>query len=328
MGLRHGRRHRRVLGHALRSFAGSITPDPFNLILSILFLAAVVLGGSGNLAGAIVGAVVIGYLPERFRGFSQYRVLVFGAALVIMMIFRPQGSCPTSGAPPSSRTARRPPSMADAMLRLTDLTMRFGGLTALDRVSFDDPVGRDLRSDRPNGAGKTTCFNAITGVYQPTAGTIEFDGHTLGGQKRHEITKLGIARTFQNIRLFPEMTALENVLVGADAHHVTSVPGALFTRRFRHRREEQDGSERARQLLRFMGIADRAEDAARNLPYGVSAPAGDRPGAGHRAEAALPRRAGRRLQPGREAAADGAHPRASATRVTPCCSSSTTWAWS
>ena len=81
-------------GTLYASFAGSITPDPFNLVLSILFLAAVVLGGSGNLAGAIVGAILIGYLPERFRGFAEYRVLVFGAALVIMMIFRPQGIVP------------------------------------------------------------------------------------------------------------------------------------------------------------------------------------------------------------------------------------------
>jgi ABC-type branched-subunit amino acid transport system ATPase component len=158
--------------------------------------------------------------------------------------------------------------MAEAMLRLTDLTMRFGGLTALDKVSFVIEPGQIFGLIGPNGAGKTTCFNAITGVYRPTAGTIEFDGQILGSQRRFEITKLGIARTFQNIRLFPEMSALENVLVGTDAHHVTSVPGALFTRHFRHRREEQEGMQRARQLLRFMGIADRAEDAARNLPYG------------------------------------------------------------
>jgi branched-chain amino acid transport system permease protein len=81
-------------GTLYASFAGSITPDPFNIVLSILFLAAVVLGGSGNLAGAIVGAILIGYLPERFRGFAEYRVLVFGAALVIMMVFRPQGIVP------------------------------------------------------------------------------------------------------------------------------------------------------------------------------------------------------------------------------------------
>src|SRR5204863_6068028 len=120
----------------------------------------------------------------------------------------------------------------------------------------------------PNGAGKTTAFNVITGVYRPTDGIVQFDGTPIGTQKRFEITKLGIARTFQNIRLFPEMTALENVLVGADTHHGTSVPGALFTRRFRHRREEADGQERARELLRFVGITDRSEEAARNLPYG------------------------------------------------------------
>jgi ABC-type branched-subunit amino acid transport system ATPase component len=158
--------------------------------------------------------------------------------------------------------------MAEPILRVTDLTMRFGGLVALDKVDIEILPGQIFGLIGPNGAGKTTCFNAITGVYHQTSGTIEFDGQMLGPQKRHEITKLGIARTFQNIRLFPEMTALENVLVGTDTHHATSVPGALFTRRFRHRREEADGLERARELLQFMGIADRAEDTARNLPYG------------------------------------------------------------
>ena len=158
--------------------------------------------------------------------------------------------------------------MAEAMLRLTDLTMRFGGLTALDKVSFAIQPQEIFGLIGPNGAGKTTCFNAITGVYRPTAGTIYFSGEPIGNRKRYEITKLGIGRTFQNIRLFPEMTALENVLVGTDAHHQTSVPGALFTRPFRHRREESEGHTRARELLSFVGIADRAEDAARNLPYG------------------------------------------------------------
>jgi ABC-type branched-subunit amino acid transport system ATPase component len=158
--------------------------------------------------------------------------------------------------------------MAEVLLTLDALTMRFGGLTALDQVSFVIEHGQIFGLIGPNGAGKTTCFNAITGVYRPTSGLIRFDGTILGTQKRHEITKLGIARTFQNIRLFPEMTALENVLVGTDAHHSTSVPGALFGRRFRHRREEQEGRERALELLEFMGIRDRAEDAARNLPYG------------------------------------------------------------
>jgi branched-chain amino acid transport system ATP-binding protein len=158
--------------------------------------------------------------------------------------------------------------MAEPILLLQDLTMRFGGLVALDHVSVAIEPGQIFGLIGPNGAGKTTCFNVITGVYRPTEGIVQFDGILLGTQKRYEITKLGIARTFQSIRLFPEMTALENVLVGADAHHATSVPGALFTRRFRHRREEAEGRERAIELLEFMGIADRAEDSARNLPYG------------------------------------------------------------
>jgi branched-chain amino acid transport system ATP-binding protein len=158
--------------------------------------------------------------------------------------------------------------MPDALLSLRELTMRFGGLTALDHVSFDIEPGQIFGLIGPNGAGKTTCFNAITGVYRATSGRITFDGTILEDQRRFEITKIGIARTFQNIRLFPEMTALENVLVGADARHSTSVPGALFGRRFRHRREEAEGRDRAFELLDFVGIGDRADEVARNLPYG------------------------------------------------------------
>jgi branched-chain amino acid transport system ATP-binding protein len=154
-----------------------------------------------------------------------------------------------------------------ALLSVTDLSVRFGGLTALDAVNFEIRRGEILGLIGPNGAGKTTCFNAITGVYRPTAGSVVFDGTTLGRRKRHEITQLGIARTFQNIRLWGEMTALENVVVGTDARHRTSVPGALI-RSPRHRREEHDAVERAVALLEFVGIADRGEEKAKNLPYG------------------------------------------------------------
>jgi branched-chain amino acid transport system ATP-binding protein len=156
---------------------------------------------------------------------------------------------------------------APALLSVTDLSVRFGGLTALDAVSFEIRRGEILGLIGPNGAGKTTCFNAITGVYRPTAGSVVFDGTTLGRRKRHEITQLGIARTFQNIRLWGEMTALENVVVGTDARHRTSVPGALI-RSPRHRREEHEAVERAVALLEFVGIADRGEEKAKNLPYG------------------------------------------------------------
>ncbi len=157
--------------------------------------------------------------------------------------------------------------VGEALLRTEDLTVTFGGLTALDAVSFEIRRGEILGLIGPNGAGKTTCFNAITGVYRPSGGTVYFDGKPLTKTKRNAITRLGIARTFQNIRLFGEMTALENVVVGTDARHRTSVPGAIF-RTPRHRREERDAIERGMALLEFVGIAPRAVEKARNLSYG------------------------------------------------------------
>jgi branched-chain amino acid transport system ATP-binding protein len=155
----------------------------------------------------------------------------------------------------------------ETLLQTTDLTVKFGGLTALDSVTFDIKRGEILGLIGPNGAGKTTCFNAITGVYRPTSGSVVFDGAPLGKIKRHQITRRGIARTFQNIRLWGEMTALENVVVGTDARHKTSVPGALV-RTPRHRREEKSAIEKAAALLQFVGISQRADEKAKNLPYG------------------------------------------------------------
>jgi branched-chain amino acid transport system ATP-binding protein len=153
------------------------------------------------------------------------------------------------------------------LLELDDVTLRFGGVTALDGVSFHINTGEILGLIGPNGAGKTTCFNVMTGVYQPTSGGVSFLGRPLGTHKKFAITKLGIARTFQNIRLFSNMTALENVLVGADAHHSTGIFSALL-RLPKHRAEEAEGLERGHELLKFMGLEKRADELARNLPYG------------------------------------------------------------
>jgi branched-chain amino acid transport system ATP-binding protein len=153
------------------------------------------------------------------------------------------------------------------LLEVDNVTLRFGGVVALNGVDFTLYEGEILGLIGPNGAGKTTCFNAMTGVYQPTEGQIRFQGQQLSGMKRYKITKMGIARTFQNIRLFPEMTALENIQVGADAHHVASVPSSLF-RLPRFWSEERQGVDSARHLLDFVGIKGRMTDLARNLSYG------------------------------------------------------------
>ncbi len=160
-----------------------------------------------------------------------------------------------------------PPSPGARLLELRAVTMQFGGVTALGEVDLHVDHGEIAGLIGPNGAGKTTVFNVVTGVFHPTAGEIEFDGKSIVGKKRYQVTQAGVARTFQNIRLFPDMTALENVMVGADAHHGTSVPGAML-RLPRHRSEERHGRERAAELLELMGIPHRAEETARNLPYG------------------------------------------------------------
>ncbi|MCX4388433.1 ABC transporter ATP-binding protein [Micromonospora peucetia] len=155
----------------------------------------------------------------------------------------------------------------EPLLEVDKVTLRFGGVVALNEVDFTLYKGEILGLIGPNGAGKTTCFNAMTGIYQPTEGQIRFRGQKISGKKRHQITKMGMARTFQNIRLFPEMTALENVLVGTDAHNKTSVISALF-RLPRYWKEERESREKAERLLEFVGIRGRLHEFARNLSYG------------------------------------------------------------
>jgi len=143
----------------------------------------------------------------------------------------------------------------------------FGGLVAVNDVDFVIPDGSIVGLIGPNGAGKTTFFNMLTGVYKPTAGRIQFDGMNVTGKPPHAITKLGVGRTFQNIRLFEYMSALENVLVGMHSRLRGGILGSIFGAP-RVRREERQAHERARELLEFSGLKGQDETLARNLPYG------------------------------------------------------------
>ena len=313
-----------------------ISPDNFPFFLSVLILSAVVLGGMGSIPGVILGAFLVGFIPEYLRDLAagetltrwlntliggdagtitEYRVLLFGAALVVFMVFRPQGLLPsrqraaeladpasehTMAAAVEAETDDRPEAAAAAamgdgarpvgavtaatgaadldlshgaaddggpVLEMTKVRMEFGGVVALDGVDLQAREGEILAVIGPNGAGKTTVFNCITGVFRPVEGHIRCDGENLVGRPQYQVTQAGVARTFQNIRLFPNMTALENVMVGVDARHRTSVPGALLGLP-RHRREEQESAEEGRRLLDLVGLGARAGDLARNLPYG------------------------------------------------------------
>jgi len=296
-----------------------ISPDNFPFFFSVLILSGVVLGGMGSIPGVMLGAFLIAFLPEYLREvaagatltrwlnaviggnagtITEYRVLLFGAALVLTMVFRPQGLWPSrrraaelgadsdlegdSEVVPLTATseARRVEAAADGdglaradgqrgdpVLELEAVRVAFGGVVALDGLDLTVGQGEIVAVIGPNGAGKTTFFNAVTGVFRPASGDVRLAGERLVGRHPHECTAAGVARTFQNIRLFPEMTALENVMVGADARHRTSVPGALLGLP-RHRREEREAREEAQRLLDLVGIGDRAGDLARNLPYG------------------------------------------------------------
>jgi branched-chain amino acid transport system ATP-binding protein len=158
--------------------------------------------------------------------------------------------------------------MAEILLSLENITMKFGGVTALGEVNLEVKKGEILALIGPNGAGKTTVFNVVTGVYKPTSGTITFAGTVINKQKRFEITQMGIARTFQNIRLWGDMTTLENVITATDAHKKSGLIGALFGMP-RARREERENRERALEILKFIGIDEYADRLAKNLPYGV-----------------------------------------------------------
>ncbi|WP_407937021.1 ABC transporter ATP-binding protein [Kineosporia babensis] len=152
-------------------------------------------------------------------------------------------------------------------LEAEHITVKFGGLTAVNDVSFTVPEKSVVSLIGPNGAGKTTFFNVLTGLYRPTTGNVMLNGSTVTGQPVHKIAHAGLARTFQNIRLFNLMTAEENVMVAMHSHLKSGIFGTVL-RTPRQRREEREAREFARELLDYMGIGKTAGDYARNLSYG------------------------------------------------------------
>jgi branched-chain amino acid transport system ATP-binding protein len=161
----------------------------------------------------------------------------------------------------------------DAVLTVEKLTMDFGGLRALNAV--DLRVGQEeiVALIGPNGAGKTTFFNCITGIHRPTEGDISLsppggEARRIDGVKIHKVTEMGMARTFQNIRLFPDMTVLENVMIGRHCRTKTGVLGAVL-RDTRTKREEEEIIDRSHAILVKIGLAGQMDDLAKNLPYGA-----------------------------------------------------------
>jgi branched-chain amino acid transport system permease protein len=225
---------------------------------------------------------------------SLWRWFFFGMGLILVMLFKPEGlagrrvrpaavtvdeqeeTAALVEAPPGPRAADIPAWLrerqsaggdARALLEARGIRKAFGGLVAVNDVDLVIPERTIVGLIGPNGAGKTTFFNVITGLLQPDAGEIRFDGQDIVGLRPHAIVGRGIARTFQSIRLFQNMTVLENILVGEHCRLHSSVAGAVI-RPARVVAEEARARTRARELLAFVGLGDKAEDLARNLPYG------------------------------------------------------------
>lgn len=153
------------------------------------------------------------------------------------------------------------------ILKATNVTKRFGGLVAVDQFDLDVEERMIASLIGPNGAGKTTFFNCVTGFYVPEGGQIQFDGTSLVGLSPDRVTSLGIGRTYQNIRLFPSMTVIENILVGQHYRLHSGLLGAIVHDP-RTRREEQEAVEEALRLLEFVGLQGKGDFLAKNLPYG------------------------------------------------------------
>ncbi|GAB2182251.1 branched-chain amino acid ABC transporter ATP-binding protein/permease [Denitratisoma sp. agr-D3] len=285
-----------VLGGFIAGIAGAlnahftffISPREYGFEAAVDILTMAVLGGTGSLLGPVLGAGILTLLPELLRSLHDFRSLVNGAVLVLVVLFLPKGIVggvrrKTLGTAlgleadlaagraeqHATREAQQPDTAAPSapLLSIRNLGKHFGGLHVLHDVSFTVPAGSIYGLIGPNGAGKTTVFNLVTGLLPPSAGQIDFQEQNLVGKAPHAITRQGVARTFQNIRLFKEMTILENVMVGMHAHLTYGAP-ALLLNTPAFRKTEQQARQRAYELLTWVDLHAKADQVADNLSYG------------------------------------------------------------
>jgi branched-chain amino acid transport system permease protein len=260
-----------VAGALSGAFEGNLAPQSFTFVRSFEVVAMVVLGGMGSITGSTIAAIVLTILPEYLRALANLRMVIYSVALVALMLLRPRGLLGTTELWdyfPFRR--RRPPlghHVSEALIDVRGATIRFGGLTAVCDFSLQVKPRELVALIGPNGAGKTTVFNMLTGVYPPSEGSIVIMGRDTRGLSPHAIAHLGVARTFQNIRLFRELSAFDNVRIAC--HHLTRESMAAAARHGELAGvEEKWIAERASELLEVMGLAQRAGELAKNLPYG------------------------------------------------------------
>lgn len=265
-------------------FQRAVNPTPFGIDAGIEYLFIAVVGGAGHVWGAVLGAAIVTVLkyvlqdtlPTLFQTHLQLETIVFGMLLVLLLQVAPSGVWPRLAAlVPMSRRGRdgaggalpQRDKRGDArtLLAVRNLTKRFGGLVAVNDVSFDVTAGQILALIGPNGAGKSTTFNMITGVLPPTSGTIMLDGKRIDEATPQAIARLGVARTFQHVKLLPDMSVEENVALGAYLRGHSSAVASMLRL---DRADEAALRSEARKQLARVGLADAAHLPAASLPLG------------------------------------------------------------
>jgi ABC-type branched-subunit amino acid transport system ATPase component/ABC-type branched-subunit amino acid transport system permease subunit len=266
------------------AITGYVNSDNFSYDTSIFYMVGVIAGGAGTRLGPLIGTAVVVLVPQIFSKYYDYHLMIFGGILLGTLILLPDG---VVGAIQKRLERRRPaprgPAVAvaedawkelvsptlesDTAVTMSGVTKNFAGLRAVNDVSVAIAKGTVHGLLGPNGSGKSTLVNLLTGIYTATAGKVMFRGANLVGMRPHKIAALGLTRTFQNLQLFGDLTALENVMVGFHLH----MKAGFFHHLLRTARAVQEEAlfrGKAQALLNAMGLGDLANEKARSLPYG------------------------------------------------------------
>ncbi len=265
-------------GAVFASFQDSVFPNNFDFQQLVVVYCMVIIGGLGNMYGVIAGAVVLSILPEVLREYGGLRMMIYGATLVAIMALRPQGLF--SAIPGFTRVVRRPDKeetgklrastdlyyptnqpaavtsshsrKSELILSIDQLSMHFGGIQAIENLSLHLHKHEIISIIGPNGAGKSTLFNVISGIYQPTAGTIRYRDRDISSFKPYQVAKAGITRTFQNVRLFNEMTVIDNIRASRFCRTKAFFLSILLGLP-QHRQEERETDTKAKEILAMFG---------------------------------------------------------------------------
>ena len=270
-------------GSLFASFQDSVFPNNFDFPQLVIVYCMVILGGLGNISGVILGAIFLSILPEFLREYGAYRMMSYGLILIVLMALRPQGIMgqvefllKKKKRPDKDDSGRLKASTAlyydeqrpqitvprgpenfflksnRVILELEGVTQDFGGIKAVDHLSFKLHAREILSIIGPNGAGKTTVFNLISGIYPPTEGSVYLEGTEITGFKPHQVVNAGIARTFQNLRLFNKMNVLDNAKV-AQFCRTKAGPLSILLHLPRYRREEKETDQKTKDILSLFG---------------------------------------------------------------------------